>query len=172
MIITDSKFQNIEGWFDFPEAYDFFIDNIPDGGVFVELGSFHGKSIIYFALRSKDKNKNVYINTVDFYYRKELVENLNNFGITNVNVIVGDSRNIKMSPVDCVFIDASHEYDNVCRDINNWLHQIKPGGILAGHDFLMKDVRKAVEEIIPSYQLIDTHFPHPSGPSWWYKLPD
>jgi len=36
---------------------------------------------------------------------------------------------------DFVFIDASHRYSNVVRDIRAWLPKVKVGGILAGHDY-------------------------------------
>ena len=37
--------------------------------------------------------------------------------------------------VDVVYIDANHSYDHVVADIVAWLPKIKPGGLIAGHDF-------------------------------------
>mmetsp|Transcript_12143 Transcript_12143/g.38332 ORF Transcript_12143/g.38332 Transcript_12143/m.38332 type:complete len:206 (+) Transcript_12143:678-1295(+) len=37
--------------------------------------------------------------------------------------------------LDFVFIDGPHTYQNVRRDIQLWQPRIRPGGILAGHDF-------------------------------------
>ena len=34
-----------------------------------------------------------------------------------------------------VYIDALHDYDSVKADIAAWWPQVKPGGVLAGHDF-------------------------------------
>ena len=36
---------------------------------------------------------------------------------------------------DLVYIDASHWYDDVIKDINCWLPKVKKGGYLAGHDY-------------------------------------
>lgn len=36
---------------------------------------------------------------------------------------------------DLVYIDASHWYDDVIKDIEEWLPKVKKGGYLAGHDY-------------------------------------
>jgi hypothetical protein len=48
--------------------------------------------------------------------------------------------------LDFVFIDASHEYENVKKDIINWYPKVKFGGVIAGHDYTYPDVRQAVDE--------------------------
>ncbi|CAE8626986.1 unnamed protein product [Polarella glacialis] len=37
--------------------------------------------------------------------------------------------------LDMVFVDGDHRYESVLVDINAWWPKVKPGGILAGHDF-------------------------------------
>lgn len=39
------------------------------------------------------------------------------------------------SQFDFVFLDACHEYQHVVLDIAAWLPVVRPGGILAGHDY-------------------------------------
>ena len=48
--------------------------------------------------------------------------------------------------LDFVFIDACHEYQDVKDDIESWIDKIKPGGVIAGHDYLHPDVKQAVDE--------------------------
>lgn len=38
-------------------------------------------------------------------------------------------------PVDCVLIDGDHSYEGCAGDIQAWLPNIKPGGIIAVHDY-------------------------------------
>lgn len=49
---------------------------------------------------------------------------------------------------DLVFIDALHDYEHVMEDIRHWWCAVRPGGILAGHDFNHKwpGVERAVAE--------------------------
>lgn len=37
--------------------------------------------------------------------------------------------------IDCVWVDALHDYDSVLKDLNAWYPKVKKGGILGGHDF-------------------------------------
>ena len=37
--------------------------------------------------------------------------------------------------LDLVFIDGDHSYEAVKHDILNWKKKVRPGGILAGHDY-------------------------------------
>ena len=49
---------------------------------------------------------------------------------------------------DLVYLDASHKYEDIRRDIDIWILKVKEGGILAGHDYYKKTegVYKAVQE--------------------------
>ena len=38
-------------------------------------------------------------------------------------------------PLDFVYIDGSHNYENVLRDIQNYYKKVKVGGVVGGHDF-------------------------------------
>ena len=37
--------------------------------------------------------------------------------------------------LDIVFIDGNHKYQPVLDDIEAWYPQIRPGGLLCGHDY-------------------------------------
>lgn len=68
---------------------------------------------------------------------------------------------------DFGYIDANHAYEFVRPDIVAWLPKIKPGGILAGHDYSPRfdGVRRAVNEIFgkPERVFCDT--------SWMVRVP-
>jgi predicted O-methyltransferase YrrM len=48
--------------------------------------------------------------------------------------------------LDFAYIDARHDYDSVRQDLEAWFPKIRPGGILAGHDYPEPGVRAAVDE--------------------------
>ncbi len=53
---------------------------------------------------------------------------------------------------DLVFLDASHAYADVKRDIQTFRPLVKPGGILCGHDYACPShpgVQQAVDECFP-----------------------
>lgn len=71
--------------------------------------------------------------------------------------IHGDSKEVgkrwEYGPVDLVFVDGGHQYHEAKGDITIWLQHIKPGGIMAVHDYEKKvkvwhGVNKAVKELL------------------------
>lgn len=42
--------------------------------------------------------------------------------------------------LDFVFIDGNHSYSYVLEDITEWYKKVKPGGIIAGHDYKVDPV--------------------------------
>lgn len=50
--------------------------------------------------------------------------------------------------LDLVFVDASHDFDAVYYDIENWIKKVKLGGFICGHDYghpHIGEVKKAVD---------------------------
>ena len=52
---------------------------------------------------------------------------------------------------DCIFIDGLHEYDQVCKDLDNSLNCINEGGIIFLHDALPANVH---QQAVPRYKII------------------
>ena len=56
--------------------------------------------------------------------------------------------------LDFVFIDASHRYESVFKDISAWTPKVRKGGLISGHDINMFGVKKAVKILCRNY--VDT----------------
>jgi predicted O-methyltransferase YrrM len=72
-----------------------------------------------------------------------------------VNVIKGRSADVASTfyndSVDFIFIDGSHDYEDVKADIVAWWHKLKALRVLAGHDFALSGVNRAVTETIQNH---------------------
>jgi hypothetical protein len=47
-------------------------------------------------------------------------------------------QQISDNSLDFVYIDALHDFDSVMLDIICWVPKVRPGGIIAGHDYTVK----------------------------------
>lgn len=173
--------RDIHGWFDYEDLYRQLVDEIPEGGTFVEVGSWLGKSIGAFCEFAKESGKNIDINAVDTFsgdpaneehaailrayggsVRPVFERNMEALGISSlVRVHAEDSvrvsRGFPDREFDAVFIDADHSYKAVMEDISAWYPKVKYGGIICGHDFDEEGVKRAVSEYFDDYhELVKT----------------
>lgn len=63
------------------------------------------------------------------------------------------AEKVQDGSLDFVFIDASHDYESVKKDIEAWSPKVRPGGLISGHDANWDGVVKALRETIPNYEL-------------------
>jgi SAM-dependent methyltransferase len=121
--------------------------DLRDGAVIVEIGSFKGRSTACLALGCLETSKRVYAidtfngNDVDFEARNYFDQfqfNLERLRLSAyVYPLVGWSTEIGKQwtePIDLLFIDGSHQYDDVLADFESFYPHLKPGGIVAFHD--------------------------------------
>lgn len=136
---------------------------LPDGPLSgVEIGSWRGESAAIFAESGKFKR----IVCVDPWEGIPDVEAAfdavaSRFPIiTKRKTISLQAARLTTEPVDFVYIDARHGYQHVKADIEAWLPRVKPGGIIAGHDYEWrhKGVVQAVYETlgIPTHVFRDS----------------
>lgn len=144
-----------EDWFTFPLTYSHVACALPDGGTFVEVGSWEGHSSVSMAheLRSLGKRAKFFCGET----WKGSPENVDDpwvrggsrFDLFRRNTSdyadlitplrkpsVEAARDFADASIDTAFIDACHEYESVKADIAAWRPKIGPGGIIAGHDYL------------------------------------
>lgn len=153
--------QDIPGWCNFRDFYAEIAKWISDGGTWVELGVYWGQSFSYGLVECMNQGKKIDFVAVDaFPWTDEWGKTTLDRFLEHMAPLDGHFRYIKSGSdaaasqfadksVDFVFIDANHEYQFVKDDINAWLPKIKPGGIIAGHDYNAEHpgVLQAVPEI-------------------------
>ena len=74
-------------------------------------------------------------------------------------------KRFKDNELDFVYIDASHSFNDIWRDINLWYPKVKIGGILAGHDYCDEhwQIQKAVNLFCQQHRLDFQS----GGQDWW-----
>lgn len=58
------------------------------------------------------------------------------------NTSMGAVEFFEDNSLDFAFIDGNHEYEHVLEDIQAWYEKVKPGGIIAGHDYKEDSINK------------------------------
>merc|ERR1712003_19845 len=60
-------------------------------------------------------------------------------------------KELGTEPFDLIFVDADHSEEGVVADLAAWIPRVRPGGIVAGHDYLTADggVARAVHRNLP-----------------------
>jgi predicted O-methyltransferase YrrM len=157
-------YQQIQGWFSFPRLYASMVQQFDDA-TFVEVGTWLGRSAAYMATEIANSKKNIKFFCVDTWEgseeHKNMVKNrdiyqefLNNTEpvkniITPYRMLSHEAvERFEDNSLDFVFIDASHDYDNVMNDLKAWYPKVKQNGVFAGHDYIQSwpGVKKAVGE--------------------------
>lgn len=84
---------------------------------------------------------------------RALCNNLGPLLCTRVYPCIGSSRTWAAAwrrPLDLVFIDGSHGYQDAYHDIQDWGRHLRPGGTMAVHDYgVFEGVTRAVDELMP-----------------------
>jgi len=174
-------YKQIQNWFNYESVFDMAIRNAKDGAKFVEIGVWKGGSTAYMGVEIFNSGKKIQYDAIDTFegskehgvvvgLYEEAYNNLKPLIDANVvNLIKAHSQDVvskyEDESLDFCFIDGSHEYEDVKKDIQAYLKKVKKGGILAGHDYdsLWDGVVKAVDETLGDVKIING--------SWiYYKL--
>ena len=168
----NNYYESIEGWFTASDKtiYDMAVQKFSSGSIFVEIGSFKGRSSVAMAVEIINSNKDIEFYCVDTwdgsaehqsgqpFEDKDVVnKNLFNIFLQNTEPVKHVITPIRKSSLEAVnnfedesitflFLDAAHDYENVKKDLNAWKSKVKKGGLLAGHDWTWESVRSAASE--------------------------
>jgi predicted O-methyltransferase YrrM len=149
------KVNAIDGWLLPGQAQWLFetAQAMPGDAIILEIGGYLGHSTAALAFGCAGTKKHVFCidtfcgNVTDFVRGKQFegsmfaerwADNLYNAGIADyVTGLAGYSShyyNEWDKPLDMLFIDGSHQYDDVIGDLRVFGQHVKPGGIVAMHD--------------------------------------
>jgi len=169
--------KGIDGWFSEDEGrwYARFARGL-QGGVLVEVGSWKGRSTSFIGpICNANKTRLVCVDhwsgshdmLADRYQAALTVEDVEQTFRRNMKELaievevlaetsVAAAARFEPHSVDRVFVDAAHDKASVAEDLQVWSERLKPGGILAGHDYDPKhaDVRAAVDEFALATSLV------------------
>ncbi len=182
-------YHNIQGWFTYPNFYKEIVKQCKEGSHIIEVGSWKGQSTAYMAVEIINANKKIVFDCIDTWdgseehklktspFYEPLLETPNALyehflkNIESVKPVVNIIRSASLeaskkytpNTIDCVFIDAAHDYNSVYNDIKTWLLVVKEGGILAGHDYAHPPIKRAV------YEILGNDIIHTDEDIWIYK---
>ncbi len=161
-----STYQSIEGWFDFDDIYELALRRCSarKSARFVEVGAYKGRSTCYMAERLAERSLDVRFDVVDSFAGDDDVghgdlwpqfaANLERAGLlsrltAHRALSVDAAATFADQSLDFVFIDARHTYDAASQDLAAWWPKVKPGGLLAGHEYMHSPgVRAAVDDFV------------------------
>lgn len=170
-------YNNIEGWFSYNYIYKHAVDTAQNDELFVEVGSFKGRSSAYMAVEIVNSGKKIQFDCVDTWEGssehqagaecevKEVVEGtLYDTFLNNMKPVEGYFKPLRMTSleaaaqyednsIDFIMIDGAHEYEAVKADILAFLPKMKNGGVMTGDDAFSPEVRNAAQECLSEYKL-------------------
>lgn len=123
-----------------------YAQKIPDGGTYLEIGSWRGGSLLCAFLGTKLSGNFVSFIGIDIKKEEKILRNTK--GIPDIRFIRSRSNNaherILNRSADLLFIDGAHHYEQVKNDIRNYWPKLKIGGILLGHDYSQAPIHRGV----------------------------
>lgn len=186
----------IPGFCEFSMLYKQMVDEVESGREvkFLEIGSFLGSSTALMAQFIKESGKKIDFYSVDpwttdYYdnedvkkciynslgksdYSGEVKKAIVELGLENYVTLIQSTTNqvvkdvLKDTKFDFIFIDGSHEYEDVLSDINTLLPFLKQGGTMAGDDYNHTPVKQAVEKAFGNNYKLSTGY---AWSSWIYQ---
>jgi predicted O-methyltransferase YrrM len=183
-------YESIPGWFSYDYLYKDAVDRAEDGAVFVEIGSFKGRSTAFMAVEIANSGKKIQFDCVDpqellSHYAesaKEQPEVFEGYNETDfhrrLEPVKGYYNLVKEKSstaanrysdgtIDFLMIDGDHSYEAVKEDILNFLPKMKVGGVITGDDAFTEDIQRAARDAVEGTGLT-VEFIH--GIHFWIEI--
>jgi hypothetical protein len=192
-------YESIPGWAAFRNLYTIAVKDAPSDrvSVFVEVGSWLGRSAAYMGVEIANHGKPIRFHCVDPWedggpdlrdttYFKSLQRPVFEEFKRNTAPVAHLIKPLRMTSVhgaacfedgsvDFLMLDGDHSYEAVKADIAAWLPKMRPGGMMAGDDALWPGVKLAVEEAFGNgakIHVISQNKDYKMSASYWHvRLP-
>jgi predicted O-methyltransferase YrrM len=121
-------------------------DNMEGSGVIIAVDTWRGSDELksYFADKPEDFVYDIFCKNLKCHIESGRVSPLRLPSVEAARELQANGK----AGFDMVFIDASHDYENVKADIKAWKPLVRPGGLLCGHDWGHPPVVQAVRELL------------------------
>jgi len=151
------NYSAIPGWFQWEALYDNIVAKAPKKSVFVEVGCWYGRGLVYLAKLIQNANylgKDFTLYGVDTRRQSQLIDNLTQCKVLETVTLLpmhstSAAQFLSDQKLHFVFLDRTIAYSHTVSDIEIWRERIEPGGILAGSNFNLKRVKEAVNRVFP-----------------------
>ena len=165
---------------------------LPDTGMFVEVGTFLGKSAVEWARNFQEQNKNYRILCIDTFHSpidilhelmteaefsippgKTQLELFKHYTkeYSNIIPLKGNvDRNFYFEKqIAGVFEDSEHTQAALTYTLPFWWERIQSGGILSGHDYSMQEVQTSVD-LFAIFNELEVKV-YPNSSVWYIEKP-
>lgn len=140
--------KDIDGYTHFEQFYRIMAQTARPDSVFVEVGSYKGKSAVLMLECCLERGITPTFFCVDNFVGVHSSDDFNELHAafmantkpyrSLINLVrlssVSAAKTFKDNSIDFCFIDAGHEYDDIKADLAAWWPKVRVGGVLAGDD--------------------------------------
>jgi len=162
-------YQHIDGWFSYEYIYKDVVAQAKDGSLFVEIGSFKGRSTAFMCVEIANSGKDIKFECIDpleliSHYAESAIDQPEVF--TDYNVVKFHERLMpvkeyytlqqltsneavnlyKDGSIDFLLIDGDHSFEAVKNDVNIFIPKMKADGLIACDDAFDESVCRAISE--------------------------
>jgi SAM-dependent methyltransferase len=154
---------DVLGWLDPEEGRE--LAKLAAGKRVLEIGSYCGLSTICMARTAK------HVTAVDYFDGRgtpmpgetltKFKENIARYGVADKIQICHADSEIPLPEYDLAFIDGAHDYESVSTDVSRAMSVLKPGGLLAFHDYgepCHPDIERVIDGLaFDGFKLLSVH---------------
>lgn len=164
-------YKDVPGWFAFEELYKGVVASQQGPGLFVEVGSWKGRSAAFMGVEIANSGKDIEFVCVDPWTDGGPDLKDNEFGasvvdadlyamfLKNTEPVADYIRPMRMmslaavkffadESIDFLMLDGDHNYPMVKHEIEAYLPKMKKGGTISGDDFMWPGVSQSVNETL------------------------